>query len=45
MTAINSQCAICQCQLYPDDITYITGHGLVDELCFRSLEILGRVWE
>ena len=38
------QCAICQCVLFEGDETFETIHGIVDVLCYRSLEILGRVW-
>jgi len=37
------QCAICQCVLFDDDELFDTAHGVVDVLCYRSLEILGRV--
>jgi len=39
------QCGICQCVLFDDDETYECQYGTVDVLCFRSLELLGRVWE
>ena len=38
------QCGICQCVLFDDDETHDSQYGIVDVLCFRSLEILGRVW-
>ena len=39
------KCALCQCQLFTSDETFDTQYGKVDVLCYRSLEILGRVWE
>ena len=38
-------CALCGCRLFPEDEQYDTAHGRVDVLCYRSLELLGRVWE
>ena len=38
------QCPICQCVLFEGDEIFETIHGIVDVLCYRSLEILGRVW-
>jgi len=37
-------CAICNCELFDDDETFECQFGIVDVLCFRSLELLGRVW-
>jgi len=42
---IEMNCAICQCTLYADDETFECQYGIVDVLCFRSLEILGKVWD
>ncbi len=39
-------CAICGCKIFPnEEETFDTAHGIVDVLCMRSLELLGRVWE
>jgi len=38
-------CAICQCLLFSEDEIYECQYGVVDALCYRSLEILGKVWE
>jgi len=40
-----TQCAICQCLILDQEEIFDTFHGKVDVLCYRSLEILGRVWE
>jgi hypothetical protein len=37
------QCALCQCVLFEGDELFDSYWGVVDVLCFRSLEILGRV--
>ena len=37
-------CGICQCVLFEEDETYDSQYGIVDALCFRSLEVLGKVW-
>ena len=37
------QCALCQCVLFDDDELFESHWGVVDALCFRSLELLGRV--
>ena len=42
---MSRQCAICQCVLFEGEEMFETAHGIVDLLCYRSLEILGRVWE
>ena len=41
---MSRQCPICQCVLFEGDEMFETAHGIVDVLCYRSLEILGRVW-
>ena len=38
-------CGVCQCVLFSGDETYNSQFGMVDVLCFRSLEILERVWD
>jgi len=39
-------CAICGCVIHPhEEETFDSQWGLVDVLCYRSLELLGRVWE
>ena len=39
-------CGICGCNIFPEeDEVFESQYGFVDVLCFRSLEILGRVWE
>ena len=38
-------CGICGCELFAEDETHDSQYGIVDVLCYRSLEILGRVWE
>ncbi|GAI89527.1 unnamed protein product, partial [marine sediment metagenome] len=38
-------CGICQCVLFEEDETYDCQYGIVDALCFRSLEMLGKVWD
>jgi hypothetical protein len=37
-------CGICQCVLFEEDETHDSQYGIVDALCFRSLEVLGKVW-
>ena len=39
-------CGLCGCVIYPgEDETYDSQFGTVDVLCYRALEIHGRVWE
>ena len=38
-------CGLCGCVLFPEDETYDSQFGTVDVLCYRALEIHGRVWK
>jgi len=39
-------CGICGCNIFPEEEEcFDSQFGLVDVLCYRSLELLGRVWE
>jgi len=38
-------CGICQSPIFAEEEKYESQYGFVDVLCYRSLEILGRVWE
>jgi hypothetical protein len=38
-------CGICGCNIFPqEEEVFESQYGHVDVLCYRSLEILGRVW-
>jgi len=40
------QCGICQCVMFIHEEEYFQSQfGITCVLCFRSLEIMGRVWE
>jgi hypothetical protein len=39
-------CSLCGCAIYPgEDETFDSQFGIVDVLCYRALEIHGRVWD
>jgi len=39
-------CGLCGCVIYPgEDETFESQFGTVDALCYRALEINGRVWD